>query len=187
MIALLAVLAGCDSTSPSAAPTPAPPTPTAVPTTAASPPPFACGQPVRRPGTVARALITGLEVVNVDGVGRITFTFAPQGSGAAIPEVEVRPADPPFTRDPSGLPLDVPGTAHVAITLFGGTALDEDFEPTFEGPFDVDLAGEPIVAFRRAGDFEAVSSFVTGLAGSPCLRVLPRDGTSRLVIEIRGE
>jgi hypothetical protein len=172
---------------PTAAPTATPPTPTAVPTPETSLPPFVCGESLRVPGTVPRAQIAGLAVVNEDGIGRITFTFEPEGNVAAVPEVQVRPADPPFTRDPSGLPLDVPGAAHVAITLFGGTALDESFEPTFEGPFDVDPAGEPIVAFRQAGDFEAISSFVAGLASSPCLRVLPPDGTSRLIIEIRGE
>jgi hypothetical protein len=172
---------------PTAAPTATPPTPTSVPTTEASLPPFAGGEALRVPGTVPRAQIADLQVVNQDGVGRITFTFEPEGNVAAVPEVEVRPADPPFTRDPSGLPLDVPGSAHVAVTLFGGTDLDENFEPTFEGPFDIDPAGEPIVAFRRAGDFEAVSSFVAGLDGSPCLRVLPPDGTSRLVIELEME
>lgn len=134
-----------------------------------------------------RALIAGLEVTNVGGVGRITFTFLPEGNVAAVPEVEVRPAQPPFTRDPSGLPLEVPGAEHVALTLFGGTALDADFNPTFEGPFDVDPAGGAIVAFRRAGDFEAVSSFVVGLTGTPCARILPPDGTSRLVIELTVE
>lgn len=171
----------------SAAPTATPPTPTAVPTTEASLPPFVCGETLRVPGTVPRAQIVDLQVVNQDGVGRIAFTFEPEGDVAAVPEVEVRPAEPPFTRDPSGLPLEVPGTAHVAVTLFGGTALDESFEPTFEGPFDVDPAGEPIVAFRQAGDFEAVSSYVAGLADAPCLRILPPDGSSTLVIEIRGE
>lgn len=172
---------------PTAAPTATPPTPTSVPTTRASLPPFTCGETLRVPGTVPRAQMADLQVVNQDGVGRITFTFELEGNVAAVPEVEVRPADPPFTRDPSGMPLDVPGSAHIALTLFGGTALDENYEPTFEGPFDVDPAGEPIVAFRRAGDFEGVSSFVAGLAGNPCLRVLPADGTGRLVIEIRAE
>jgi len=172
---------------PSAGPTATPPTPTAVPTTEPSLPPFVCGVTLRRPGTVPRAQIVDLQVTNQDGVGRIAFAFEPEGNLAAVPEVEMRPTEPPFTRDPSGLPLDVPGAAHVSIVLFGGTALDENFEPTFGGPFDLDPAGEPIVAFRRAGDFEAVSSFVAGLAGNPCLRVLPPDGTSRLVIEIRGE
>lgn len=168
-------------------PTPTPPTPTAVPTSEASLPPFVCGETLRMPGSVPRAQITDLQVLNAGGVGRITFTFAPEGNVAAVPEVELRPADPPFTLDPSGMLLDVPGTDHVALTLFGGTALDEDFNPTFEGPFDADPAGEPIVALRRAGDFEAISSYVVGLTGSPCVRVLPPDGTSRLVIELSTE
>jgi hypothetical protein len=181
-----AVTTSAPATATPAAPTATPPTPTSVPTPETSLPPFACGETLRVPGTVPRAQVTDLQVVNRDGVGRITFTFEPEGNVAAVPEVEVRPADPPFTRDPSGLPLEVPGAAHVVITLFGGTALDEDFEPTFEGPFDVDPAGEPIVAFRRSGDFEAISSFVAGLTGSPCVRVLPPDGTSRVIIDIRG-
>ena len=76
------------------------------------------------------------------------------------------------------------GTAFLAIVLQGGTALDADYNPTFEGPFDADPAGSPIVEVRRAGDFEAVSSWVVGLDGPPCVRILPPDGSSRLVIEI---
>lgn len=170
-----------------AVPTATPPAPTAVPTSLTSPPPFACGETVRRPGSVARAQIRGLEAVNEGDVGRVTITFEPAGNLAAVPEVEIRPAEPPFTLDPSGLPLEVPGTGFVAITLFGGTALDEDYNPTFEGPFDLDPAGGPLVALRRTGDFEAVAGFVAGLDGAPCVRVLPPDGTSRLVIELETE
>jgi hypothetical protein len=186
---MLVVLAGCGA-GPTATlpdPTATPPGPTAVPTSIATPPPFACGETLRRPGSVALAHIRGLEAVNENGVGRITITFEPAGNLAAVPEVEIRPAEPPFTLDPSGLPLEVPGTGFVAITLFGGTALDEDFNPTFEGPFDVDPAGGPLMALRRTGDFEAVSGFIAGLEGAPCVRVLPPDGTSRLVIELTTE
>jgi hypothetical protein len=150
----------------------------------ASPPPLACGETVRRPGSVPLALLTGVTVVNVGGTGRITFEFRSAGNVTATPDVEIRPAEPPFTRDPSGLPLEVAGTAFLAIVLQGGTALDADYNPTFEGPFDADPAGSPIVEVRRAGDFEAVSSWVVGLAGPPCVRILPPDGSSRLVIEI---
>ena len=166
---------------------PTPPAPTSVPTPATSPPPFACGEAVGRPGTVPVARISGFAVANEAGVGRITFTFLPAGNVAAIPQVAIRPGTPPFTRDPSGLPLDVAGTAFLVVTLQGGTALDEEYNPTFEGPFDARLDGGPIVEVRRAGDFEAVSSWVVGLDGAPCVRILPFDGTSRLVIEIREE
>jgi hypothetical protein len=152
-----------------------------------SPPAFACGQTVRRAGTVPLARMTGLEVVN-DAAGErgwITFAFRPEGNVAAIPEVIVRPASPPFTQDPSGLPLEVPGRFFLAITLLGGTALDDDYNPTFEGPFDVDPLTTPVVALRRAGDFEAVSSWVVGLNGKPCVRLLPPDGSGTLVIEIQ--
>jgi len=126
----------------------------------------------------------GLSVTNEAGVGRIIFTFLPSGNVAAVPQVEIHPGTPPFTRDPSGLPLDVAGSAYLVITLQGGTALDESYEPTFEGPFDVTPGGSPIIEMKRAGDFEAVSSWIVGLDGPPCVRILPLDGTSRLVIEI---
>jgi hypothetical protein len=172
---------------PAVTPSPTPPGPTEVPTVSASPPPFTCGESVQQPGSVPLALITGFSVANEGATGRITFTFRPAGNVAATPDVEIRPATPPFTRDPSGLPLEVAGSDFLVIVLRGGTALDADFNPTFEGPFDATPAGGPIVDVRRAGDFEAVSSWVVGLDGPPCVRVLPPDGTSRLVIEIEVE
>jgi hypothetical protein len=181
------LLAACAAPAPTTPTTPAPtlPAPTSVPTPAVSPPPFACGETVGRPGTVPLARISGFAVANEAGIGRITFTFRPNGNVAAIPQVEIRPGTPPFTKDPSGLPLDVAGTAFLVLTLQGGTALDDNFNPTFEGPFDVTPGGSPIVEVKRAGDFEAVSSWVVGLDGMPCVRILPFDGTSRLVIEIQ--
>jgi hypothetical protein len=187
------LLAGCAAPAPTTlvpslpAPTTAAPTlpaPTSVPTPVVSLPPFACDGAVGRPGTVPTARISGFAVANDAGIGRITFTFRPNGNVAAIPSVEIRPGTPPFTRDPSGLPLDVAGTAFLVIVLQGGTALDGSYNPTFEGPFDYTPAGSPIVDVRRAGDFEAVSSWVVGLDGPPCVRILPFDGTGRLVIEI---
>ena len=178
------LLAACAAPTPTT-PVPTLPAPTSVPTPAVSPPPFACDEVVGRPGTAPIARISGLAVANEVGIGRITFDFLPSGAAAAVPQFEVRPASPPFAKDPSGLPLDVAGTAFLVIVLRGGTALDEDFKPTFEGPFDVAPGGSPIVDVKRAGDFEAVSSWVVGLAGPSCIRVLPFDGSSRLVIEVR--
>jgi hypothetical protein len=163
---------------------PTPPAPTSVPTPAVSAQPFTCGEPVGRPGSVPRAQIRGLSVVNAAGIGQITFTFLPNGNVAAVPQVTVRPATPPFSKDPSGLPLEVAGTAFLEIVLHGGTALDESYQPTYEGPVDFAPAGSPIVEMKRAGDFEAVSSWMVGLDGPPCVRILPFDGTSRLVIEV---
>ena len=187
------VVAACAAPAPTKSPpapsstvTPAPtqPAPTTVPTPVLSAPPFACGEAVGRPGTVPLAQISGLSVVNAAGIGRIAFTFRPAGNVAAVPEVAIRPATPPFSKDPSGLPLEVAGTAFLEIVLHGGTALDESYQPTYEGPADFAPGGSPIVEMKRAGDFEAVSSWVVGLDGPSCVRILPLDGTSRLVIEL---
>ncbi len=173
---------------PTPVPSPVPatlPVTTAVPTPGTSLPPFACGTTVGRPGTVPVARITGMSAANDASVGRITITFAGDGAAEALPEVEVRPAEPPFVQDPSDLPLEVAGSSFVSIVLTGGTALDADFNPTYAGPFDFRPGGSPIVEMARAGDFEAVSSFVVGLDGPPCVRIVPPDGSSRLVIELR--
>ena len=191
---MLLVAACATPAAPTPIPTPAPlptqptttrPAPTSVPTPVVSPPAFACGAIVGRPGSVPVARISGMAAANEAGIGRISFTFRADGNVAAIPQVEVRPAVPPFTKDPSGLPLDVAGTAFVVVTLQGGTALDAEYNPTYQGPFDFTPGGSPIVEVRRAGDFEAVSSWVVGLTGPPCVRILPPDGSDRLVIEIR--
>lgn len=180
-----AVPTGPAPSGPPTSPPGTPPGPTLVPTTEpASLPPFDCGATLRVPGTVPVARLTGLDAANADGVGRITFSFRPEGNVAATPEVEVRPGTPPFVRDPSGLPLEVSGASFVVITLRGGTALDPDYTPTFEGPFDLALQGGPIVEVRRAGDFEAVSSFVVGLDGAPCPRIL-RPGSGQVIVELQ--
>jgi hypothetical protein len=182
----LALAAGC--TTPGSAtpgPTATPPQPTSVPTDAASLPAFVCGQPVTRAGSVPTARMSGFAAANASGVGRIEFTFRPEGNVAAVPQVTVKPVDPPFTMDPSGLPLSVIGTAFLQVVLQGGTALDANMESTFAGPFDAAPNGSPIVEVKRAGDFEAVSTFIVGLDGPACIRILPPDGSSHLVIEIQ--
>ena len=177
---------GATPTQPTPTPAPTRPAPTNVPTLEPSLPPFACGKAVSRPGSVPLALMQGLDASNDGGRASIVFSFRPTGNVAAVPDVTVRPVRPPFTRDPSGLPLEVAGAEFLEIVLQGGTALDANLEPTFAGPFDIPLDGSPIVEVKRAGDFEAVSTFIVGLDGPSCVRILPPDGSSRLVIEIRG-
>ncbi len=186
---------GTETAAPTASPTPgAPATATAaatiaptppVPTAGASLPPFACGKAVSQAGSVPIALMRGFAASNGSATGRIVFSFRPAGNVPAIPDVTVRPASPPFLQDPSGLPLAVKGTQFLEIVLHGGTALDTSLNPTFGGPFDVTLNGSPIVEVRRAGDFEAVSTFIVGLDGPPCVRILPPDGTSQVVIQVQ--
>ena len=184
----LALAAGCATPgSPSPGPTATPPQPTSVPTAGASLPAFVCGRAVTQAGSVPTALMSGFAAANASGVGRIEFTFRPNGNVAAVPDVTVAPADPPFTMDPSGLRLSVIGTAFFQIVLQGGTALDANMEPTFEGPFDAAPNGNPIVEVKRAGDFESVSTFIVGLDGPACVRILPPDGSSHLVIEIQAQ
>ena len=67
--------------------------------------PFACTLPVTDAGTAARAQITDIRIGEHVGYDRIVFEFA-----AGIPEYRIEVAAPPFTQDPSGLPMNVAGS-----------------------------------------------------------------------------
>ena len=179
------MLAACASPATHAAARPTPPAPTTVPTPAVSAPPFACDETVGRPGTVPRG----------PDQTACRWSMRP-ASGGSLHVPPQRATSRPFPRSRSarrrrrsrGIRAACrsrsPGPRSWRSSLHGGTALDESYEPTYEGPVDFAPAGSPIVEMKRAGDFEAVSSWVVGLDGPSCVRILPLDGTSRLVIEI---
>jgi len=98
-----------------------------------------------------------------------------------IPDYEVKVASPPFTADPSGRPLNVQGNAFVAITFKGASIMDEEFQPVYEGPTDIKPGLPRVQELILAGDFEAVSSWIVGLAAPPCLAVQAFNG-DRIVI-----
>lgn len=142
--------------------------------------PFACTLPVTDAGTAARAQIIDIRVGEHDGYDRIVFEF-----DAGTPEYRIEVAAPPFVRDPSGLPMNVSGSAFLQIVMNGGTIVSPDGIATYSGPtsFSPDFA--KLVALVNAGDFEAVSTWYVGLSDVSCLRVQTLASPSRLVIDIQ--
>ena len=140
---------------------------------------FSCSLPVSGAATVDRAQITDIRVAAHDGYDRIVFEFA-----AGLPEFTIAAAAPPFTLDPSGLPLDVGGSAFLSLVMHGGTTVTPDGMLTYSGPTDFKPALPMVVELVEAGDFEAVSSWYVGLTAGPCIRVLTLADPSRLVIDI---
>jgi hypothetical protein len=212
-IAILAVLAGsalagcAPAATPSAgatptasaSPAPASATPASPSAAAATPTPgptvpeptvglvpFSCALPVSLPATVDRAQIVDVRVgthgEGPSGYDRIVFEF--QGSG--IPEVTLRAGTPPFTYDPSGLPMQVSGRSFLVLVLHGGTGITPDGKVTYAGPTDFRPAGQQLIEFKQAGDFEAVSEWVAGVSQVRiCQRVFVLKDPTRLVIDLQ--
>ena len=209
-ITLAVALAGCNATSsPSPATTASPtatstpiatavpptatptaPAPTQIATTTPELPAWVCdGSQVHLPGTVVRAQQIGFGSSDEAGLGRVEFMFQGPPGTPTVPEILVRESKPPFTADPSGQPLEVQGSAWATIVLQGGTGLDENMQPTYTGKDDFVMDASPIREVRRAGDFEAVSTWIVGLDAPYCVRVYRAapgaSGVSSLIVEFR--
>jgi hypothetical protein len=174
-------------TAPSTAtPTPTP-TPTPSPTTAAEPTAgdlgdFICNYPYAVDGNAGRAHINAVRVGSHKGYDRIVFQFE-----AGIPTMDVRVGRPPFTYDPSGLPMRVDGSDFLVFILRGGTGLTPNGRVTYDGPTDFTPDYPILVQFIQAGDFEAQSEWVAGLTGPACIRVFTLRRPDRLVIDLAAE
>ena len=167
------------STPPAATPTIVP-TPTPTPAPAAG---FSCDYPFRlRGSTSSVAAVTDVRVGTHPGYDRVVYQF----KGGGLPALRMDQVSPPFERDPSGLPLTVPGKAFVRIVLdpaSGEGYARLDGEPTYTGPRAYDPGYQRLTSLVRAGDFEAQLTWMAGLAGPACYRVLTLENPARLVID----
>lgn len=201
-IVVLAVLVGCTPAAsspsggapatttasvpsgPSAGPvTASPGSPALEPTAGLTP--FDCALPASMPATVDRAQIADVRVgshgTGPSGYDRIVFEF--QGPG--LPEVTLRAGTPPFTKDPSGLPLPVRGNAFLVLVLHGATAITPEGTMTYSGPTEFTSEFPALTELKEAGDFEAVSEWVAGLTGPTCHRMFVLQAPTRLVIDVQ--
>jgi hypothetical protein len=186
-----ATLTGClfGTTSPSSAvPATTPPAsapqstaPSAEPVPSDALGPFDCDLPVIEDATVARAQIADVRVGTHADYDRVVFEFA-----NGLPEISLDRATPPFSKDPSGLPIDVEGTSFLRLIMRGGTKQTEDGTSSYDGPTDFDPGFPVLVDLIEGGDFEAQSTWFVGLTGEACTRVtlLTEDGAPRLVIDV---
>jgi hypothetical protein len=165
------------------------PTPTPIGSAAATDEPdpsadlgrFSCDLPIHEDATVARANITDVRTGTHDGYDRVVFEFA-----GGIPESSLERAEPPFTQDASGAPIDVQGESFLRLLLRGGTKQTDEGTSSYDGPTEFETGYPALVHLIEGGDFEAQSTWYFGLAAESCVRVLTLtdDGTVRLVIDI---
>jgi hypothetical protein len=141
--------------------------------------PFACELPLEGGGASEVAHLTDIRHAEHRGYDRVVFEFD-QG----VPAYTIESAQPPFTEDPSGLPLDVEGSSFVRIVFNGGTRQGDDGQSTYDGPLAMHAGLPAVVDIVSGGDFEAVSTWYLGLSETSCLRVFTLDGPSRLVVDV---
>lgn len=157
--------------------------PAGSPSPAASPSPsdtlgaFTCGYPFTLAGTASgptQAEPTTVRVGTHAGYDRIAFEYG----SATLPTVSIEPVSPPFTHDPSGLPMTVAGSSFLRIRL-EGVAMG------YAGPTDLRLDGTTLVELAREGDYEGIQTWIVGLKGPACIRVFTLAGPDRLVIDLQ--
>jgi hypothetical protein len=141
--------------------------------------PFACTPSVTIAATTDRAQITDVRVGTHDGFDRVVFEFA-----SGIPSTVIEGVLPPLYADPSGLELQVAGTAFLKVTMHGASTITPDGTATYSGSTNFEPGFDQLVQLLEGGDFEAVSTWYLGLNGGGCTRVLTLSDPSRLVIDI---
>lgn len=142
-------------------------------------PPFACTPSVTIAKTTDRAQITDVRVGTHDGYDRVVFEFA-----SGIPDAVIEAVLPPFYADPSGLEVEVAGSAFLKLTMHGASKVLPDGGVTYAGSTNFEPDFDQLVQLVEGGDFEAVSTWYLGLNGGGCIRVLTLADPSRIVIDI---
>ena len=151
------------------------PEPTAVSSAAAGS--YTCSFPVTLAGTAAgpsQAVPTAVRIGKHGDYDRIVFEY----SGTVLPALEISAVTPPFTHDPSGLPLTVAGTSFLRIRLEGvksGVSLRTNYLVSFPA----------LTQVKEQGDFEAIQSWITGLTRPGCVHVSVLSAPARIVIDLQ--
>jgi hypothetical protein len=141
---------------------------------------FVCDLPITGAASIGLAHVADVRVGAHPGYDRIVFEFIEDGT----PEFRIETTEPPFTRDPSDLPMAVNGSAFLQIILNGGTKVGDDGSPTYTGPTEFGPGFDQLVDLIERGDFEAVNTWYVGLAGDGCLRAFVLSDPSRIVIDL---
>jgi len=173
---------------------PAPTEPTTTPETAptttkeaeAPPAPVKCTAETAGDDGVYMNL-TDVRVGAHDGFDRIVFQFEepnpnPAGNGG-IPRFEIRQVKPPFSEDPSDIPIHVEGDAFVRIVFQGASGYDFDGNATYDGPRRLTPGFGTLTQAVEGGDFEATMTWLLGLSRPTCWEIHALHNPERVVID----
>jgi hypothetical protein len=143
--------------------------------------PVSCDLPIHVDATVGHTNIADVRIGTHADYDRVVFEFTD-----GIPEASLDRAEPPFSQDGSGFPIEVDGESFLQLTMRGGTKQMEDGSSSYDGPTEFTPGFPTLVHLVEAGDFEAQSTWIFGLSSEACVRVLTLtdDGAPRLVIDV---
>ena len=140
---------------------------------------FTCDLPIVEDPSVAIANIVDVRIGSHAGFDRVVFEFE-QGT----PELTLSRAEPPFTADGSGFPIEVDGSSFLALVMRGGTKQTDAGTSSYDGPTEFTDGGPGLVHLVEGGDFERQSTWYVGLDAEDCVRVLLLEDPYRVVIDI---
>src|SRR5919109_4343908 len=131
--------------------------------------------------------LTDVRVGAHNGFDRVVFEFDepdpnPAGNGG-VPYFQIRTAKPPFTQDPSDLPIDVEGDAFARIVFQGASGYDFDGNATYDGPRRLTPGFGTLAQVVEGGDFEATMTWMLGLSRPTCWQIQELHNPERLVID----
>lgn len=129
------------------------------------------------------ALLSDVRAGAGDGYERIVFEFA----GATLPGYRVGWVDGPIRADGSGQSVEVKGDAYLEIVLKQASGVDPSSGiPSFDGPsrLEVSQQTELLTDLVRAGDFEAVLTWVVGTTEKSPFRVMTLNDPTRVVVDV---
>jgi hypothetical protein len=119
--------------------------------------------PVTTAATGRAALLRDVGVSRQRCADRVTFDFTTEQNGK--PKCTIASAQPPFTMDASGEPVNVAGSAFVQVRCEPAYGYDfETGQTTYTGPKRITATGTQYVReLVETGDFEGVLTWVIGL------------------------
>lgn len=132
------------------------------------------------------SLLSDVRLASHGGFDRLVFEFRPGG----VPAYQVDYVRPPITSNPGGSTMSVAGEAFLSIRMEPASSFDAsgDLEQVYRGPLRLvgaDAGAQIVQDVVRTEDFEAVMTWVAGLARRQPFRAFTLTGPPRLVVDVR--
>jgi hypothetical protein len=135
--------------------------------------------------------LTDVRVGSHAGYDRVTFEFAPPGSGTppappgVLPKYELNRVRS-ISEDGSGNPVQIEGKDLFLIVFHGASGVElvgEQPVQTYKGPRELAPRFKVLTELERSGDFEATLSWGFGLAEPRCPKVTELQNPLRLAVD----